>query len=453
MGSIDPVVLTVTQLTRLVKSEIETEPQLQNILVRGEVSGVSRPASGHLYFTLKDETSQIPCVLFRRRLGSKPTFTGIEHGMKVICAGSLTVYESGGKYQLKVDEVFAEGLGELHLQVEELKKRLQAEGLFAEEKKRPLPSLPRKIGVVTSATGAVIKDIVTVSRRRYANIGILLAPALVQGPGAPASLVAALKELYSQTDVDVIIIGRGGGSFEELSAFNDESVVRTIAAAPVPIVAAVGHETDFTIADLVADRRAPTPSAAAEIVVPLKRELSQRVENLLERVIIAVNRKVYLQRKDLAKLSAHRYLTNPRLLLEGKAQQVDELSTRLWRYGLGNVKDTRPRLENLERRMAVIITAAVRESRIQAEHCTTVLQSAIIRNVEVKRAKQERLIAKLETLSPLRTLARGYSICQDALTKQVLTKSEQVSLGQAVTVRLKQGSLQATVTEIREEKA
>ena len=445
--SIDPVVLTVTQLTKLLKREIEAELQLQNILVRGEVSGVSRPASGHIYFTLKDEMSQIPCVLFRRRFGSKPTFTGIEHGMKVICAGSLTVYESGGKYQLKVDEIFAEG------QVEELKKRLQAEGLFAETKKRPLPSLPRKIGVVTSATGAVIRDIVTVSRRRYSNIEILLAPALVQGPGAPASIVAALKDLYSQTDVDVIIVGRGGGSFEELSAFNDEAVARTIAVAPVPIVAAVGHETDFTIADLVADRRAPTPSAAAEIVVPVKLELSQRVEALLERVIIAVNRKVFLQRKEWTKLSTHRYLTNPRLLLEGKAQQVDELSTRLWRYGLGNVKDARPRLENLERRMALIITAAVRESRIQAEHSTAILRSAITRKVEVKRAKQESLVAKLEALSPLETLARGYSICQDTLTKRILTKSEQISLGQAVTVRLKQGSLQATVTEIREEKA
>lgn len=451
MSVLEPKILTVTQLNRAIKREVESEPTLQDILVRGEISGVSRPSSGHLYFTLKDTNSQIPCVLFKRRLGPANTFTAIEHGMKVICGGSITVYEPGGKYQLKVEEIFPEGLGKLHLDTEELKQRLKAEGLFESERKRPLPAHPRKLGVVTSATGAAIRDIVTVSRRRYPNIEILLSPALVQGAGAPASIVSALEDLYSQDDVDVIIVGRGGGSFEELNAFNHELVARTIAVSPVPIVSAVGHETDFTIADLVADLRAPTPSAAAELVVPRKDELCKLVDSQLERALSAINRRLYLQRRDLERLSSNRYLNNPLLLVEGTIQKTDELTARLWRYGSTVVTDSRPTLLGLDQRMAVVITMLIRHSRGEVSHFTQRLQRSLWQGFKDKERAQMALLAKMDALSPLRTLARGYSICQDKKSGKVVVDHTQVAVGQDLQVKLSKGSLAVQVMAIGEE--
>ncbi len=450
MSLIEPKILSVIEVTKLIKQEIELSPWFKDILVRGEISGVTKSGAGHYYFTLKDEKSVLPCVLFRRFRGRESVSVELKHGMKVIVSGSLSVYEQGGKYQLKVEEVFPEGLGRLHLLAEELKQRLRAEGLFAEEKKRPLPPHPRKIGVVTSPTGAVIRDIVTVARRRYPNIEILLSPALVQGSQAPASITRALADLYAQSDVDVIIVGRGGGSFEELNAFNQEDVVRAIASSPVPIVSAVGHETDFTLADLAADQRAPTPSAAAELIVPRRDELCQRVDILMERAEVTIARQMQNLRDSLTRIRTHTYLCNPRLLIEGKIQQCDELTAKLWQHGPAKLTKSRPELNLSQRRLALAVGGLVRTARQEIQHKNDTMTLNITRMIERARAAGENQAGRLNALSPLKTLARGYSVCQD-YTGKVITIFSQVEPGQDLRVRLARGELGVKVIEIKGE--
>ena len=290
-------VLTVSELTQAVKETLELDARFQNILVRGEISNFKHHTSGHMYFTLKDEKSRLKCVMFRShnaRLRFRP-----EDGLKVIAGGRLGVYEVAGEYQLYVEELYPEGLGALHLAFEQLKAKLQAEGLFDPARKRPLPGLPRTVGIVTSPTGAAIRDMVSVLRRRFPNVNILLAPAIVQGDAGPPSVIRALELLNWRDDVDVIIVGRGGGSLEELWTFNDEGVARAIAASRIPVISAVGHETDFTIADFVADRRAPTPSAAAEIAVPERAKLLQDVRDQEERLRLAIQKRIRQLRESL----------------------------------------------------------------------------------------------------------------------------------------------------------
>lgn len=450
MSLFEPKILSVSELTKLIKQELELSGQFKDILVRGEISGVTKSSAGHYYFTLKDEKSVVPCVLFRRYWGRETLSVELKHGMKVIVSGSLTVYEPGGKYQLKVEEVFPEGLGRLHLLAEELKQRLKAEGLFDEERKRPLPPHPRKLGVVTSPSGAVIRDIVTVARRRYPNIEILLSPALVQGSQAPASIVRALADLYAQPDVDVIIVGRGGGSFEELNAFNQEEVVRAIAASPVPIVSAVGHETDFTLADLAADKRAPTPSAAAELVVPCRDELCQRVDVLRERAEVTMLRLLQNLRANLTRLRTHTYFSNPRLLIEGKIQQCDEITAKLWQLGPAKLAKNRPELSLTQRRLALAVAGLVRTARQEIQYKKQSLRISITRMIERARAAGENQAGRLDALSPLKTLARGYSVCQNQAGR-VVTTSSQVELGEDLRVRLARGELGVKVMEIKGE--
>ncbi|MBO8125888.1 MAG: exodeoxyribonuclease VII large subunit [Firmicutes bacterium] len=447
MENFDQKIYTVLEVNRLIKRELEASPLFRSLLVRGEIAGkVTLSQRGHLYFDLKDEASQIPCVMFSSYLQNYE-FGTLEHGMKVICSGSITVYPQGGKYQLRVEEVFPEGLGRLYLAAEELKKRLKEEGLLDPERKRPLPKHPKRIGVVTSPVGAAIRDIVTVARRRYPNIEILLSPSLVQGAKAPASLVAALKNLYTQSDIDVIIIGRGGGSFEELNAFNHEDVVRTIAASPVPVVSAVGHETDYTIADLVADQRAPTPSAAAELVVPEKDQLCSRLNELVQKACRAMGRRLELSRRELARLTSNRYLAHPRLLIEDAVQKHDELEIRLLRYGPAAVIKCRPELTQVMHRLQVIIRALIRESRSLVEHTSKDLQKIACQLLKGLRTQFQGAAGKLQAYSPLKTLARGYSVCQDPVTGKVITAAGQVSRDQELIVKLASGSLDVTVRE------
>jgi exodeoxyribonuclease VII large subunit len=268
---------TVSELNDRIKGLLEESFEL--LWIEGEVSNLRRPASGHVYFTLKDEKSQIRAVLFRSPYGprsaawSPRTRFDLEEGMQIVCRARLSVYTARGEYQLVAEAVEPKGIGALQKAFEQLKQRLQAEGLFEPLRKKPIPFLPRKIGVITSPTGAVIRDILTVTRRRFSGVPILIAPVRVQGAEAPPEIVQAIKDMQSATEVDVIILARGGGSLEDLAPFNDEGVARAIFSSRIPVISAVGHETDFTIADFVADLRAPTPSAAAELVLPLKRDL------------------------------------------------------------------------------------------------------------------------------------------------------------------------------------
>ncbi len=388
--------MTVTELTLQIKAALSAA-NFQNLAVEGEVSNFVHHTSGHMYFSLKDEKSRLKAVMFRSRnrgLDFVP-----KNGDTLIAVGALGVYEPNGEYQLYVDLLLPRGIGDLHLAFEQLKAKLKGEGLFADERKKPLPFLPAKIGVITSRTGAALRDILNVVHRRHPGVRILVFPAVVQGEGAAASLIRALA-LAETTDVEVIIMGRGGGSFEELSAFNDESLARAIARCTIPIISAVGHETDYSIADFVADLRAPTPSAAAELAVPLRDELLGTVAGLRERAVGAVKRQIASERRYLNQLSAAPTLRQPANIVRQLRQRTDELWTSIVR---------------------------------QHKH-----------SLALRRARLEAGAGKLETLSPLKTLGRGYAICYDQ-KGQVLVEPGAVEIGARVGVRLHGGRLQCKV--------
>ena len=324
----DKWALSVTELNEYVRRKLAGDPVLRAVSVRGEVSGFKRYASGHCYFALKDETSRVQCVLWRQQ-AAKLTFQ-IEDGMRVTVRGAASVFVQGGSYQLYVDSMAREGVGDLYLRFEALKKKLAAEGLFDPARKRELPLLPKVIGVATSRSGAVIRDIIRVSRRRDPNVGVLLAPCAVQGAGAAEEIVRAIERLNEDGRPDVILVGRGGGSIEDLWPFNEEIVARAIAASRIPVISCVGHETDFTIADFAADARASTPSNAAELAVPVIAELKQSVEALSRQMTSALLRAQQLRRARLQALSASPALTVPRrMLIERRETALSALAARL----------------------------------------------------------------------------------------------------------------------------
>ena len=388
-------VYTVSDLTRLIKEALERDQRFRAVLVKGEISNFKHHSSGHMYFTLKDAKSRLKCVMFRGRnaaLRFRP-----EDGLTVVAGGSLSVYEVAGEYQLYVDELYPAGQGALYLTFEQLKEKLAAEGLFDAARKRPLPKLPRTVGVVTSPTGAAIRDILSVLRRRFPTINIVLAPAIVQGEAGPASVIQAIERLNQRDDVDVLIVGRGGGSLEELWTFNDEGVARAIAASRIPVISAVGHETDVTIADFVADRRAPTPSAAAEMAVMERAILVQGVRDQRERMVRALEKRIRQLRESLGYLTRSAALTRPQDRLNQLRQQLDEMSYRM---------ETSFRYETERRRRLL-----------------------------------EALAGKLDGLSPLGTLARGYAICRIASTGDVVTEATRVRPGELLKVRVREGEL------------
>jgi exodeoxyribonuclease VII large subunit len=384
---------------------VEKDSNLQQIWVEGEISNFTRHSSGHMYFTLKDESARLRCVMFRRenqRLKFLP-----QDGMAVTLFGRLAIYPKNGEYQLYVEVMEASGVGSLYLAFEQLKQRLAEEGLFDQARKRRLPTLPRRIGVITSPTGAAVRDIIRILHRRYPQVEILVIPAQVQGESAPQSLVAGLNLVRRLSGLDLVIIGRGGGSIEELWAFNDENVARAIALCPVPVISAVGHETDFTIADFVADLRAPTPSAAAEVSVPEIKKLRERLGAMEYRLKALVLQALEKKRIILSKTSNHPALTRPDRWLAVRRQQVD---------------------------------LAVED-----------IKKSIRSKVEDNKHRLLQKIAKLEALSPLATLARGYSICrlQDG---SILRQAGQAQPEEEINVLLHQGELLCTVKEVREER-
>ena len=324
----DKWALSVTELNEYVRRKLAGDPVLRAVAVRGEVSGFKRYTSGHCYFALKDETSRVQCVLWRQQ-ALKMTFR-IEDGMRVTVRGAASVFVQSGSYQLYVDSVTREGVGDLYLRFEALKKKLAAEGLFDPARKRELPLLPKVIGVATSRSGAVIRDIIRVSKRRDPNVGVLLAPCAVQGAGAAEEIVRAIERLNEDGRPDVILVGRGGGSLEDLWPFNEEIVARAITASRIPVISCVGHETDFTIADFAADARASTPSNAAELAVPVIAELKQSVEALSRQMTSALLRAQQLRRARLQALSASPALTVPRrMLIERRETALSALAARL----------------------------------------------------------------------------------------------------------------------------
>lgn len=318
----DKIILTVSQLNNLLKSLVEEA--FQEVYVEGEISNLKPYSSGHLYFSLKDEKSQIKCVLFKDV--SKKLKFKLENGLKVICYGRIDYYTVRGEVDLVVYEIFIKGLGELQLAFEQLKKKLEKEGLFDEKRKRKIPLLPQRIGVVTSPDGAAIRDILTVIRRRFANVEIILYPVKVQGETAKDEIVEGIKFLNENFPyLDVLLVGRGGGSIEDLWAFNEEIVARAIAASKIPVISCVGHEIDYTIADFVADLRAPTPSAAAELVVKSKEELVHKIENFKIRLIQHIKQIIKFYSTKLKNLQESRILRSPRIFYEDKIKEVADL--------------------------------------------------------------------------------------------------------------------------------
>lgn len=297
-------IMTVTELTKYIKRRLETDDLLNNLLITGEISNFHHHSSGHMYFTLKDDNSRLKSVMFRsanQNLKFQP-----EDGMEVIASGYVSLYESRGQYQLYVQDLQPEGIGALHIAFEQLKEELQKKGLFAVEHKQELPQFPQKVGVITSPTGAAIRDILSVIQRRFRGVSVLVAPATVQGDKAASTLVGALEILNQQSDVDVIIIGRGGGSIEDLWPFNEEEVARAIFSSQTPVVSAVGHETDYTISDFVADVRAPTPSAAGELVVSNQKEVNRYVKGLTDSLVQNIEQKLSDCRNQLVNLMERR---------------------------------------------------------------------------------------------------------------------------------------------------
>ena len=390
---------TISQITRYIKELFDTDFQLQDVWLEGEVSNFSRSAAGHAYFTLKDATASIQCVLWRSVAARQPSLP--HNGDTVLAHGRISVYEVQGRYQFYVDALQPAGVGLLYLEFEALKARLAAEGLFAPERKRPLPSFPRCVGVVTSPTGAALRDILHVLSRRFPLTRVLLAPTLVQGNEAPPQIVAALRALQFQPEVDVIIVARGGGSLEELWAFNDERVARAIVASRVPIISGVGHETDFTIADFAADVRAPTPSVAAEIAVPDQAELRNTLRAWERRLAQLMQSKIARERHALkAQIQALRR-ASPQSRIDVLRQRVDELT------------------------------------RASATH--------VGHRLALHRERLRACILQLQGMSPYATLARGYAIVRRRESGQVVRSVTQVQTGARLDVRVSDGEFPAAV--------
>lgn len=397
-------ILSVTEVTQYIKRILSNDPILYNLRVKGEVSNCKIHSSGHLYFTLKDQQSRINCVMFRSNC-EKLKFQ-IENGMKVNIRGYISVYERDGQYQLYINEMEPDGLGALYLAYQQLKDKLEKEGLFHSKYKKPIPYLPERIAVITSPTGAAIRDILSVIKRRFNRIEILIFPVLVQGEGARASIVEALNKANLMDNIDVIILGRGGGSIEELWAFNEEDVAKAIFSSNIPVISAVGHETDYTIADFVADLRAPTPSAAAELAVPAKEELKERLSLLNRRLNHLMKGNLQVHRKNLTNL----------------------LTAYSFKYPYHRIYDERQRLDFLLGHLHKQENRFIRENRILLKG----------------------LGSRLNALSPLAVLERGYSVTTDE-NGRVLKRIKQISPGDQITVTLSDGSLKCRVMNINKE--
>lgn len=428
--------LTVSDLNKRVRSCLEGQFNL--IWVQAEISNFKAHTSGHWYFSLKDSKAQVSAVMFRghnSRLKFRP-----ENGMEVLIRGRITVYEPRGNYQLFCESIEPVGAGALQKEFEQLKAKLKKEGLFDMSKKRALPKLPKKVAVVTSPTGAAIRDILNVLERRFAGLEVLVVPTVVQGAAAAPKITKALKQVYQLNGIDTIIVGRGGGSIEDLWCFNDEKLARTIAESPVPIISAVGHEIDFTIADFVADLRAPTPSAAAEVVSANAQELLDKIEGLEQRLVRGVEQRIndLWQHVD----SLKRLLDDPKKGIEDAQARLSSLNVRLERGSrrhIGLLRDKlqmqASRLENPKRKLQV-----VRQGLEASEQ--RLLRAKKINLNRLRQLLNERM-AVLDAISPLRVVERGYSITQ--VNGTVVKSHDQVKVGDEIDVRLSKGSLIAEV--------
>ena len=420
-------VFSVAQINEYIKYLIEDSPVLDSVYIVGEISNLTAyHTSGHMYFSLKDETGVLRAVMFKSsamRLKFRP-----ENGMRVIVHGRITVYAPSGQYQISCDSMEPDGFGALAAAFEQLKTKLSAEGLFDESRKKPIPAFPSAVGVITSPTGAAVRDIINILSRRSPMTKMVLFPTLVQGDGAPKQLSSGIRYFNKYQSVDVIIIGRGGGSLEELWAFNDETLARTIADSDIPVISAVGHETDFTICDFVSDLRAPTPSAAAELAVPDSTELSQKLRLYRDTLDTHIHAKLKTERLALRSLSEKRVLQAPDSFLQNRRMDIDALTTRL--------------VLSAERR--------IRDAHSALDPAAAALHHAMHASITSDRAAFLTLTGKLEALNPLSVLTRGYSAVFDEDGKAIRSTRD-VAVGDPLHLRLSDGIIDARADKIHYE--
>ena len=411
--------LTVSQLTKYIKYKLDNDVNLREVYLKGEISNFKAHTRGHFYFTIKDEGSRINAVMFASS-ASKVKFTP-EDGMKILVTGMISVYEATGGYQIYVNEMMEDGVGNLYVAFEQLKKKLASEGLFDDRYKKAIPKIPERVGVITASTGAAIRDIISTINRRFPLTEVILLPSLVQGEGAKEDIVRQIKRAEDY-NLDVLIVGRGGGSIEDLWAFNEEIVARAIFECTIPIISAVGHEIDFTIADFVADLRAPTPTGAAEIAVPNKTDVINYINQLNLRSRKAVGTILELKKKRLDNIKGHYILNNPLDLYSAKIQKLDYLT------------------ESLVKNYKVIID----KEKIKLNNIKTrPLFSNPLVILEKTKQKYALLLSKLDTLSPLKTLERGYGIIK--LNDKAVTSIKDLKQDDLINIELKDGSKKAII--------
>lgn len=438
--------VTITALTKYIKRKFDADPHLQDMYVKGEISNFKQHSSGHMYFTLKDEKARILSVMFssfNKSIRFRP-----ENGMKVLVKGDITVFEQSGQYQMYIKDMQPDGIGDLYLAYEQLKEKLLKQGLFSKEYKKPLPKYPHTVGVITSPTGAAIRDILTTLKRRYPIANILVIPALVQGEQGAASIVRAIEQANQSDEIDVLIVGRGGGSIEELWAFNEEIVAQAIFASRIPIISAVGHETDTTIADYVADLRAPTPTGAAELAVPHIDELIERVLTRQTRIIRKIKEKVNVQAQRYDRLSKSYAFKYPQRLYEQKLEQVDKATELLQRAAqilfLNRNEEYIRTKRRLERNN---LNTLLQNSMQQQTKSEKALNRAFANLLLAKKKEHQRVNMALDALSPLKIMDRGYSLVYDK-GDNLVKSTEKIRPNDTIKIKLVDGSITCEVLEI-----
>ncbi|MFD2446006.1 exodeoxyribonuclease VII large subunit [Bacillus sp. CGMCC 1.16607] len=442
----DQKYLSVNALTKYIKRKFDVDPHLQDVLVRGEISNYKQHSSGHMYFTLKDDKARILAVMFSSN--NKNMKFSPENGMKILIKGDISLYEPSGQYQIYIKEMQPDGIGDLFLAYEQLKKKLEQEGLFLQSVKKSLPPFPKKIGVITSPTGAAIRDILTTLKRRYPIANILILPALVQGAQAGSSIVKAIENANKLGDIDVLIVGRGGGSIEELWPFNEEIVARAIFSSVIPIISAVGHETDFTIADFVADLRAPTPTGAAELAVPHIDDLKDKVAERQSRLFRAMREKISFQKARIDRIQKSYAFRYPKKLYEQKLEQVDRLTDRLMK---GTTLSTNQKKEKLDLLMKRITRNHPNQLLLKGQDSFEKTQRRLVRATiaihQQKRQQFQHVLSTLDALSPLKIMDRGYSLVYTK-NQQLIKKIEQVQKNDLINIQLNNGKMECQVINV-----
>ena len=435
---------SITALNRAIKNMFDSKPELNRVYIKGEISNFKHHSRGHFYFTLKDENSRIAAVMFASY--AKDIKFEPEDGMKVLVSGRVTVYEATGGYQIYVDEMALDGIGNLYLEYEKLKKKLQEEGLFNLEHKKPIPRFPKKIGIITAPTGAAIRDILSTIKRRYPLCETILFPALVQGVGAKESIVKQLT-LAQEFDLDVIICGRGGGSIEDLWAFNEEIVARAIYNSKIPIISAVGHEIDFTIADFVADLRAPTPTGAAEMAVPNIVDLRTLIEQYKIRLNENIKNIISFNQKRIDNIKNAYVIRNPMALYEVKEQKLDTFIERINSYIKQILNDYYLRLNHVKE--SYILKNPLASYEVHRERINSIRNNLniIIQNkLNVFNHQYEIIINKLNLLNPLNVLSKGYSLVTDSNGK-IIKEAKDLKKDDLISIKMYEGSVKAIVKE------